>query len=354
MPKTNLEEKFNWPLVGNKHIIDFLSKGLINNQIAHFYIFLGPADIGKTTVANHFSKILLCQGKDGSPRPCDACPSCQSWQPINISVKSEENNLAATHGDFHLIKRDAGKKNISIEQVRGFIRSLGMSSFLGSYKIGVVKGADTLSGEAANALLKTLEEPKENVVIILIASSLESLPATIVSRSQVLNFYPVGASIIYDYLMTEHKVSRSVAKNLSKICLGRPALAVKFLKDKDFYEDYLTIAKIFLAMASEDINGRLKKIDNILAGGSYSQEAVKAATNAIQIWQGLVRDLLLIEFGQDNLIQNQPVSQELKAIKNKFNLKNLLRLNQNFKQAKEYLYFNVSPKLVIENLVINF
>ena len=230
---------------------------------------------------------------------------------------------------------------------------MGLSSFLGPYKIGVIKDADALSNEAANALLKTLEEPKENVVIILIASSLENLPSTIVSRSQVLNFYPVGADTIYDYLITEHKVSRSVAKNLSKICLGRPALAIKFLKDKDFYEDYLAKAKIFLELSSEDINGRFKKVDNILAGGSYGQEAVNTAINVIKIWQGMVRDLLLIEFGQDNLIQNQPVSQELKQIKNRFSLNNLLKLNQDFKQAREYLYSNVSPKLVLENIVIN-
>jgi len=98
---------------------------------------------------------------------------------------------------------------------------------------------------------------------------------------------------------------------------------------------------------------RLSQVDNILAGNSYGQEAVKSAVNAIQIWQGIVRDLLLIEFSQDNLIQNQPISQELKQIKNKFSLNGLLKLNQDFKQAIEYLNANVSPKLVIENLVIN-
>ena len=353
MSKTDLGEKFNWPLVGNKHIIDFLSKSLINNKIAHFYIFLGPSDIGKATVANHFSKILLCQGKDDISRPCGECPSCQSWQSIDTNMKTDD-NLASAHGDFHLIKKEQDKKNISIEQVREFIRSLGMSSFLGSYKIGIIKNADTLSNEASNALLKTLEEPKDNVAIILIASSLESLPATIKSRSQVLNFYPVSADTIYDYLIEEHKATRSVAKNLSKVCLGRPALAIKFLKDKDFYEDYLNKTKVFLELASNDINGRLKYVDDILAGGSYGQEAVNSAVNAIQVWQGMVRDLLLIEFGQDNLIQNQSVSQELKTIKNRFSLNNLLKLNQDFKQAREYLYSNVSPKLVIENLVINF
>ena len=108
MLKTDLGEKFNWPLVGNKHIIDFLSKSLVNNQIAHFYIFLGPTDIGKSTVANHFSKILLCQDKSGIQQPCGVCPSCKSWQPIDVGIRPEENNLTSPHGDFHLIKKEFG------------------------------------------------------------------------------------------------------------------------------------------------------------------------------------------------------------------------------------------------------
>lgn len=376
MANSNIAKKFNWPLVGNEHVIDFLSKSILNEKIVHTYIFLGPEDLGKTTVANYFAKSLLCQkrGKENIILPCDDCSSCQqfkhtpdTFEPtpgILLNSFSPQEATGAKrdlfkggdkiiHGDFHLVKKEKDKKNISIEQIRDFIKILGMSSFLGLYKVGVIKDANSLNIEAANALLKILEEPKERVVIILITSSMESIPATIISRSQVINFYPVKNSVIYDYLIKEHKTSRSIAKNLSRVCLGRPALAVKFLKDKDFYEDYMAKVNIFLNFTGQDINERIEGVGEIIGSNIYSQESVKLAFKIIEVWQGLVRDLLLLNFSLDDLIQHQIIDEELNKIRNKFKLNNLLKIAKSFRQAKEYLRANVSPKLVLENIAIN-
>jgi DNA polymerase III subunit delta' len=188
MEKENFRK--NWPLVGNKQITEFLEKAIIKNELAGTYIFQGIDDLGKSTVARYFAQILLCQDRKSTDiLPCGLCPSCHSFKTGQNNNETNEDMLM--HGDCHIIKKDDDKKNISIEQVRDFIRVLSMSSFLGNYKIGIIKQADTLSLEAANALLKTLEEPNEKVVIILITPDLETLPETIVSRSQVLNFYPV-------------------------------------------------------------------------------------------------------------------------------------------------------------------
>lgn len=361
MLESEKQGKLNWPLVGNSHIIDFLSKSIINNKIASAYIFFGPEDLGKTTVANYFAKSLLCQNKTKSRKgeiilPCGKCVSCQAFNRggTNNSVL-EEGEFGGIHGDFHLVKRDKDKKNISIEQIREFIKDLGLSSFLGFYKIGIIKEADDLSLEAANALLKTLEEPKDKVVIILVTANLESIPATIISRSQVLNFYPVKTDVIYNYLLKEHKASRSLAKNLSRICLGRPALAVKFLKDKDFYKNYTDKVNIFLDFAEQDINERLAGIEKIIGANVYGQECSQAAFRVIEVWQGLGRDLLLLDLGHKDLIQHQIVEEELIKQRSKFSLETagLLKIIKNLQKGKEYLKANVNPKLVLENIAIN-
>ena len=364
MPDTKLGENSNWPLVGNSHIIDFLSKSIVNDKIVGSYIFFGLQDLGKTTVANYFAKSLLCQSKAKFRKgdivsPCGQCISCQTFarakKNSSGSGAGEEDRFEAIHGDFHLLEKGRDKKNISIEQVREFIKDLNLSSFLGSYKVGMIKEADSLSLGAANALLKTLEEPKEKVVIILIAANLESIPATIISRSQVLNFYPVKTDIIYNYLLREHKVSRSLAKNLSKICLGRPALAVKFLKDKDFYKDYTDKVNIFLDFSGQDINERLAGIEKIIRGGASGQEYNKTALKALEIWQGLVRDLLLLDLGHKDLIQHHIVAEELAKQRGKFGLgaNGLLRIIRSLEEGKEYLKANVNPKLVLENIAVN-
>ncbi|MFH1522430.1 MAG: AAA family ATPase [Patescibacteria group bacterium] len=355
-------KKFNWPLVGNEHIIDFLSRSIINDKIAGSYIFLGPEDLGKTTVANYFAKSLLCEDKDKGdvPLPCKKCPSCRQFNfPSSMSPSMErvESEFNIIHGDYHLIKRKKEKKNISIEQIREFIRSLSMSSFLNSYKIGVIKEADNLSLGAANALLKTLEEPKEKVVIILIVSNIEALPSTITSRSQVLNFYPVKSDIIYNYLVENHKTSRSIAKNLSRLAVGRPALAIKFLEDKIFYSEYIDKVNVFLNFLTQGINERIMEIERMVGKQIYGQEPVDLALNIIEIWEGLARDFLLLNFGHNNLIQHEVVADKLEKVKDKFGFTysgiNLLKIVKTLKIGKEYLKANVNPRLVLENIAVS-
>jgi DNA polymerase-3 subunit delta' len=355
------EQKSSWPLVGNRHIVDFLSRSIANNKVASAYIFFGPQDLGKTTLANFFAKTLLCQNKGKQEKgellsPCENCASCRAFNKnLANSAFEKEDSSNIAHGDFHFVKREEDKKNISIEQIRTFINDLGLSSFFGSYKVGIIKEAESLSIEAANALLKTLEEPKEKVVIVLVADNLESIPSTIISRCQVLNFYPVKTDIIYDYLVEEKKVSRGMAKNFSRICLGRPALATKFLEDKDFYKDYLEKANIFLSFGGQDINERLEGMGKLIGPNAYGQEYSQLALKILEIWQGVARDMLLLDFGQENLIQNHVFFEELSKQKLKFGrgVNEFLKIIKNFEKGKKYIKANVNPRLVLENIAVN-
>ena len=333
--------KSNWPIVGNNHIFEFLAKSLANNNVAGSYIFAGPANLGKTAAARFFAQSLVCESKDLSVLPCGQCPAC-----IQASK--------GIHSDIYFIKKEPEKKNISLEQVRDFIRNLSLSSFLNSYKIGIIKGAENLSQGAVNALLKTLEEPKIKVVIILTAANLETLPKTILSRSQIFRFRAVAASVIYDELIKNHQASRSQAKNFSRLSAGRPALALKFLEDKEYYESYKAYVKSFAGLLDSDINGRFKAIANVLGKDARGQEAVKRAAGLINVWQNLARDLMLMELNLTDLIQHQAFIKELEPLKNKLNLKALLNLINVLKQGREYLAVNVNPKLALENAAVSF
>ncbi len=339
MEKSNL--KSNWPLIGNGHIFEFLSKSLGKNDISGSYIFTGPADLGKSTAANFFAKSLVCEAKGQSTLPCDKCPACLGA-------------AKGIHSDIYLIEKLEDKKNISVDQIRDFIRNLGLSSFLNSYKIGIIKGAENLSEGAVNALLKTLEEPKIKVVIILTVTDLEALPKTIISRSQILRFRAVASDIIHDELIKNYGASRSQAKNFSRLSAGRPALALKFFQDKEYYEDYEELVKSFVGLLSSDINSRFSAIENILGAGARGQEAVNRAAGVIDIWQNLARDLMLRELNLVDLIQHEAFSKELEAIKSKFSLPSLLNLINVLKQSREYLAANVNPRLALENVAVSF
>lgn len=331
--------KLAWPLIGNNQVVEFLTKILAKDNPAGSYIFAGLADLGKTTVANFFAQSLVCLSPQGVS-PCGRCPAC---------LQAEK----GLHGDITIIKKDQDKKNISIEQIREFIRTLSLTSFLNTFKIGIIKEAESLTIEAFNALLKTLEEPKLKVVIILITTDLKALPTTIISRSQILRFYPVKTDLIYDYLIKKYQASRSAAKNFSHLSLGRPALAVKFFQEKEFYQNYQSQASIFLTLDKLDLNQCLTAIEDFLGRQSQGQEQVSQASALLDIWQGLVRDLILISLNLADLIQHQPFENELKKINANFKLISLIKLAKNLKQAKSYISANLNPKLVLENLVIN-
>lgn len=339
MKKT--EVKLSWPIVGNDHIFEFLAKSLLKNNISGSYIFTGPSKLGKTRAAHFFAQSLVCESRDRSISPCGQCPVC---------IQAVKN----IHSDIYFTKKEPDKKNISIEQIRDFIRNLSMSSFLNSYKVGIIKGAEGLSQGAVNALLKTLEEPKIKVVIILTVSDLELLPKTIISRSQVLRFRAVAGHIIYDRLVKDHKASRSQAKNFSRLAAGRPALALKFLEDKKYYEDYKIQVKSFVSLLDSNVNRRFKAIETILGKDIRGQEAVNKTYGIIYVWQNLARDLMLMELNLSDLIQHEVFSKELSEIKGRLNLKALLNLINILKQSREYLEANVSPKLVLENAAVSF
>jgi DNA polymerase-3 subunit delta' len=340
--------KFNWPLLGNPQITDYLEKRIIKDQVGGTYIFNGPDNFGKTSLALNFAKILFCNElKNKKEIPCGTCHSCRQF---NKNINEDEKNTI--HGDFHLIKKEKDKKNISIEQVRAFIKDLSMSSFLGQYKVGIIKHAETLSQEASNALLKTLEEPKKDVVIILITNDFENLPSTIASRSQILNFYPVKADEIYDYLVREYKIPRSKAKHFSRLALGRPALALKFFEDSDFFEKYQKSVDAFLNIKKSNIHERISIVDDLLLGKKDDKENLRNAFRILEVWQGIMRDWIFIDFSHFNLIQHEIFLEKLEEAKKRYKLAEILKLANYFKEAKINLQANVNPKLVLENLVI--
>lgn len=336
MGKNTTAIEFSWPLIGNLAAIDFLTKSLMNRRLAQAYIFAGPENLGKNTIADCFAKNLLLLDENRQ----------------NSLIDLDESKMSLS-GDFHVVKRDSGKKNISIDQIRDLIKMLEMSSFANSYKIGIIKEAETVSEQGMNALLKILEEPRSKVVIILITSNLEAILKTIVSRSQVVNFYPVKTELIHDHLVGHYKLNPARAKNLSRLALGRPALAVKFLEDKEFYQDYLDSVNFLLEILSSQIPERFKLVAKFVSTLKGKEDTTALVANMINVWEGVLRDLLLISSGGQNLLQHEIVKDDLLKIGNNYEAGDWLKILKLLKKSRSYLSANVNYRNVLENIIIN-
>jgi len=320
--------EYSWPSIGNEKAIEFLNRSLASNKVAQTYIFIGPEELGKSTIALAFARNL-------------------------------QGDYDGFNSDLYILNPEAGKKGIGIEQVREFIKMLNLSSFMNSYKIGLVKEADLLSEEAKSALLKTLEEPKDKVIIILLVTNEESLPATILSRAQKLYFYPVPAATIYDYLIANYGANRSLAKDLANLALGRPLKAIRYLENPEVYKTYLEEAEKFLSLFNLDLNARLKILDTIFSDRTYSRQATESALSLILMAEGLLRDLLLLNLGQRDRLQHLVLISALEKSLNSLGGENedktgaILTRLKFIATAKEYLEANVNPRLVLEQLIIN-
>ena len=328
MEDANLPFSYSWPAIGNEKAITFLDQSIKSDRLAQTYVFIGPEELGKSTVALAFAKNL--QGE-----------------------------MEGFNSDLHILNREADKKNISIAQVRDFIKILNLSSFSGSYKIGLIKEADLLSEEAKSALLKTLEEPKEKVIIILLVSNEENLPATILSRSQKIYFNPVSASVIYDYLIDNYKAGRSQAKDLSALALGRPLRAISYLENPESYQAYLESARQVLKVICSLPGDRIALLDEMFNDRTYSRAAVSSALEIVAIFEGLLRDMLLISLDKADLIQHLALSSEFTEAFSALGLEGDDRIQfflerlKLISQAREYMQANVNPRLVLEQLFFN-
>jgi len=319
---------YNWINIGNDKAIEFLDKSLKNDQLANFYIFSGPSGLGKFALVKNFAKNVFAKDKPGL---------------------YQADNFLEINGDFFVLEREEGKKNISIDQVRTLIEQMKSGSFLNSYKIAVIRDAEHLNENSSNALLKVLEESNKKNIIILTVSDAEILPKTILSRAQVINFYPVKDDIIYNNLINNYSVSPSMAKNLTRLSASCPMTAIKFLEDKDLYQNYQELAEIFLEFLPSNFAERVKIIDTVV-----KRVEIISALDILQIWQSVLRDLILINCGQYDLLRNEFIIDKLKDF-SRTNTKNSKLRSQSLliDASLKQLQANINFRSVLEHLAVN-
>lgn len=204
-----LGKGFDWhDIVGHRRQTDVLRRAAESGRAAHAYLFSGRAGLGKSTVAAVFARALLCEGPDDGPRPCGRCRSCRR--------RLEE------HPDWFLIEPDG--KRIRIEQVRAAQRELAYRPHWGRRKVYCFDPADTLTEEAQNSLLKSLEEPPEYAFFILVAHQLNGILPTIRSRCTHVRFQIVGADDIAKALEQRGHDPAS-ARLVAGLAFGCPGVA---------------------------------------------------------------------------------------------------------------------------------
>ncbi len=297
---------------GNDKVKSILKKSLDNKTILHSYMFIGEEGIGKKMFANEFAKMVLCENFDGEE--CDKCKSCIEF--------SSGNNP-----DFSYIEPDG--KIIKIEQIRQMQAKVIEKPINSSKKIYIIDNADLMTKEAQNCLLKTLEEPPEYIVIILIVSNENKVLTTIKSRCMKIYFEKLADSEIKKYLIEDCKIE-NINNNILRMCDGSIG---KCLGIKDKIEDYIEIEKIF-----SNFN---KSILNVLNASEIlykNKDNINDYLNYINV--------ILYEYAKQNLNNNIKYINSMKIVEN---TKQRLLSNSNYDMCVDYLLFNIWEEINEKN-----
>jgi DNA polymerase-3 subunit delta' len=174
---------------GHDRIVAALRSSLRNGRFPHAFLFVGPDGIGKRTFARTLAQALLCEtNPEALLEPCGHCPGC-------VQVK------AGTHPDLLEAARPEDRQELPIRVIRDLCAEFGLKPARGPRKVAIVDDVDDMNDEAANAFLKTLEEPPPGAALILIGTSAELQLETIVSRCQVIRFEPLSEPVLADLLV---------------------------------------------------------------------------------------------------------------------------------------------------------
>ncbi|MEM8535683.1 MAG: DNA polymerase III subunit gamma/tau, partial [Chloroflexota bacterium] len=203
-------------LIGQEHIVQTLRNGVVENRIAHAYLFTGPRGVGKTSCARLLAKAVNCTAPE-SERPCGTCDSC-------VSI--------AEGRAVDVIEMDAAS-HTSVEDAREIIERVQFRPTLSRYKVYIIDEVHMLSTAAFNALLKTLEEPPEHALFIMATTEAHKVPATILSRCQRFTFNRHSVTLTADHLrevavQEEITLESGVAEAIARAATGsmRDALSL--------------------------------------------------------------------------------------------------------------------------------
>jgi DNA polymerase-3 subunit delta' len=294
-------------IIGQKRVKDILHSALVRNRLAHAYLFSGPQGVGKDATAIELAKVLNCERAD--VEACDTCPSCMKLDklqhpnvnliialPVGKNEKYGDSPLSKLADDdvafiqqqlqqkadnlFHKISIPRAN-SIKINSIREIRKESSLTAFERGKKVFIIIDAENLSDESSNALLKTLEEPHENTLLILTTSQPDSLLPTILSRCQHIRFDLLTTDEIRSALFEREHVEAMKAELIAQLSHGSYSRALELTDSTP--EEYRSEAVAFLRIALyKSRQELLQEIDRIFS--EYQKGEVEEFLRHLQSW----------------------------------------------------------------------
>ena len=322
-------------IIGHDRPKAVLQAALRHDRVAHAYLFHGEPGIGKRLAAVRFAQAINCDCSD-AVNAQEACGRCRSCEQIE----------SRTHPDFILIAPDQEQANpqIKIEEVRALEEQIIYRPLVGQRRVVIIDDADRMTLGAANALLKTLEEPPGYTVLILVSSRPHLLPATIRSRCQSLRFAAPAQSLVEADLVAKRSLSRNDAQFLAIVTQNRlgEALEADLASVRGKQRDFATLIE----------RSALQSVATLLATAEacHREERSAEALEWIVRW---LRDLILVRVGADQTsLVNLDQRQELEQVARQVQIEQLLPLIEDIETLQRAANRNLNLQLALESVLL--
>ena len=357
-------------IFGQPRVREFLRASIASGRVSHAYLFTGPAGSNKTAAAYAFAQAILC--KDHGCRTCDDCRRIERRK----------------HPDVHFYTPE-GAQGYLIEQIREIVSGVSLAPIRAKGKVYILDRVDLLGVSAANAFLKTLEEPTEGVTFILLGRTREAVLPTVVSRCQVVPFRHIPAREAAGILSQKTGVTPEQARIAIEACNGSITRAMTFAKSAERAEFRARIMEVLsnlplsdqrdvLEYAAELIERAKAPLDNVRTQQSEelaesadfltktalkqielrhkrvlsmaTRESLNQTTSIIRSW---LRDVLMIASGTPDLIVNIDQREVLQRVAQKVTPASIMSALREAYKTDETLSYNVSPETCLDVLLFS-
>lgn len=326
----------SWSILGHDWVISLLKNHIRSGNTRHAYLFSGIPGIGKRTLAIQFSQALNCLEPPEVGEFCGECRNCRRIANLQ-------------HPDFIIGQSEEPGAILKIEPVREIQKTLSLSPYEAPWRIALLLRFDEANANAQNALLKTLEEPAERVKLLLTASSDNAVLPTIASRCEIIRMRPSDIATASKLLRKKLSLTEDAALRLAHLSAGRIGSAIQFNEMPETVDAILRHAREGLEMFASNIRQRFQY------AVAFRDFRKRGELRALMLeWQALFRDLMLLRADPDarNSLTYIDLVEEMGTVSQKAEEHDFPALLQNTRRALDYLDANVSPQLVLENLLL--
>lgn len=341
----NVDMESPWNIVGHTWAVEHLQRSIAVERVAHAYLFAGPTGIGKATLALRFAQALICERGTGDPcLECRGCTRAARGNHPDVRKISLVSQAAGEKAD------EAKSRDLRIDTVREWQRDIDLRPFEAKRRVFILDDADKLTDQAANAMLKTLEEPPPYAVLILVAHGAGDLLPTIVSRCRVLRLRPLRRADVASTLEQDYNVASSDAALVAAWSAGRLGQAIQAVENPDVIEQQQAVLDTLGELRQANRAVRLKWAEEQAKEYRSSQATVHTS---LLLWQNWWRDVMLAANGCDDALTYVDRRAETHDVAAHATLPAVHDFLRRIEQTREQLADNVNPQLALENLVLH-